>query len=209
MEGEATLDLARDFSTKHLKQAAAGFRTADPNLLAAVQRALEMPLHWRVPRLEASSNIHLYQAKPNHNPLFLEFAKLDFNLFQTLHQHELKSVSRWWKSSYIVERLNFVRDRVVENFFWTVGIFNSPRYSNARRVEAKLNCLLCTIDDIYDVYGTLDELQVFTDVIQRWSDTANIGHLPEYMKLSYFAVHNFVNEVAYDVCKEQGILVSR
>ncbi|CAH9107726.1 unnamed protein product [Cuscuta europaea] len=209
MEGETTLDLARDFSTKHLKRAAAGnFRTVDPNLRVAVQRALEMPLHWRVPRLEASGNIHLYHAKPNHNPVLLELAKLDFNILQTLHQHELKSVSRWWKSSYIAERLNFVRDRVVENFFWTVGIFNYPGYSNARRIEAKLNCLLCTIDDIYDVYGTLDELQVFTDVIERWSDTTNIGHLPEYMKLSYFAVHNFVNEVAYDVCKEQGILVS-
>ncbi|CAH9107738.1 unnamed protein product [Cuscuta europaea] len=166
MEGETMLDLARDFSTKHLKRAAAGFRTVEPNLLVAVQRALEMPLHWRVQRLEANINIHLYQAKPNHNPLLLELAKLDFNLVQTLHQHELKFVSRWWESSYIGERMKFARDRVVENFFWAVGIHSNPRKSNARRMQAKLICLLYTVDDMYDIYGTPDELQAFTDAIE-------------------------------------------
>ncbi|CAH9143313.1 unnamed protein product [Cuscuta epithymum] len=209
MEGETTLDLARDFSTKHLKRAAAGSTTANPNLLAAVERALEMPLHWRVPRLEASSNIHLYQAKPNHNPVLLELAKLDFNLVQTLHQHELKSVSRWWENSYIGEKMKFARDRVVENFFWAVGILSNPRDSNARRMQAKLICLFYTVDDMYDIYGTLDELQVFTDAVERWSDITEIGHLPDYMKPFYSALHNHVNEVAYDAGKKQGILVSR
>ncbi|KAL4593838.1 hypothetical protein ACB092_M009800 [Castanea dentata] len=44
-----------------------------------------------------------------------------------------------------------------------------------------------TIDDIYDAYGTYDELELFTDAIKRW-DINRIDQLPEYMKLCYKAL---------------------
>ncbi|XP_019155655.1 PREDICTED: (-)-alpha-terpineol synthase-like [Ipomoea nil] len=121
---------------------------------------------------------------------------------------DLKFMSRWWKKSLIPERLTFVRDRVVENFFWTVGSSSDPKYVNCRKIGAKLNCFICTIDDMYDVYGTLDELQLFTDTIERWVDVTEIGHLPEYMRFCYLALNNFVNEVAFDVSKEHGISIA-
>nr|GMD23007.1 terpene synthase 10-like [Ipomoea batatas] len=190
MEGETTLELARDFSAKHLKH------------------ALKLPLHWRMPRLEARGFIDSYdKGKTTSDAILLELAKLDFNIVQAVHLEDLRFVSRWWKNSYIAEKLTFVRDRVVENFFWGIGSNPNPKYVNYRRTVAKLNCFICTVDDIYDVYGTLDELQLFTDTIERWDDVTKVEHLPDYMRLCYFALNNFVNELAYDILKEHGIFI--
>nr|GMD24428.1 terpene synthase 10-like [Ipomoea batatas] len=190
MEGETSLELARDFSTKHLKH------------------ALKLPLHWRMPRLEARGFIDSYdKGKTTSNAILLELAMLDFNIVQAVHLEDLRFVSSWWKNSYIAEKLTFVRDRVVENFFWAIGSNPNPKYVNYRRTVAKLNCFICTVDDIYDVYGTLDELQLFTDTIERWDDITKVEHLPDYMRLCYLALNNFVNELAYDILKEHGIFI--
>nr|GMD33151.1 terpene synthase 10-like [Ipomoea batatas] len=87
MEGETILDLARDFSAKNLN---------DPKLLTPVQRALELPLHWRMPRLESRffiDSCDLGKTTSNH-PILLELAKLDFNIVQAAHLEELRFVSR-------------------------------------------------------------------------------------------------------------------
>ncbi|CAO2836178.1 unnamed protein product [Amaranthus hypochondriacus] len=44
--------------------------------------------------------------------------------------------------------------------------------------------LVSIINDTYDAYGTIQELQLFTEAIQRW-DKRYINELPEYMKLIY------------------------
>nr|GME04273.1 terpene synthase 10-like [Ipomoea batatas] len=165
-EGETTLELAKIFSTKHLKRVAHEKNLNNLGLLASVQRAMELPLHWRMPRSEARCFIDSYD-KGKRNTILSELAKLDFNMVQAVHQEDLRFVSRWWENSYIRERLTFVRDSMVENFFWAIATNSNPKFSNWRRIKAKLNCLICTIDDIYDVYGTLDELHLFTDVIER------------------------------------------
>ncbi|CAK9185517.1 unnamed protein product [Ilex paraguariensis] len=67
-----------------------------------------------------------------------------------------------------------------------------------------MSCIVPTIDDMYDVYGSLDELQCFTDAVDRW-DLEAMEDLPEYMKLCYLAMFNFGNEIASDVLKDHGL----
>ena len=68
----------------------------------------------------------------------------------------------WWRETGLANQLHFSRDRIVENYFWTIGQIQEPQFGYVRRIMAKLYTLLTTIDDIYDIYGTLEELQLFT-----------------------------------------------
>ena len=67
----------------------------------------------------------------------------------------------------LVDKLGFARDRPFECFLWTVGVFPEARYSSIRVELAKTISILLVIDDIYDTYGSLDELVLFNDAIQR------------------------------------------
>ncbi|KAI4324235.1 hypothetical protein L6164_023789 [Bauhinia variegata] len=101
------------------------------------------------------------------------------------------------------EKLGFARDKIVENFVWTVAFSFLPHFGHLRRVLTKVNALITTIYDIYDVYGTLEELELFTDVVSRWDINA-IDTLPEYMKICFLELYNFVDEFARDILKEKG-----
>ena len=76
-------------------------------------------------------------------------------------------VVRWWKKTGLGERLNFARDRIMENFFCTVGVIFEPDFGYSRRMSTMVNALITTIDDVYDVFGTLDEFELFTDAVER------------------------------------------
>nr|QWQ79604.1 TPS46 [Juglans sigillata] len=200
IEGESILEEARHFATKHLKDYVE--KSKDQNLQAMVNHALELPLHWRMIRLEARWFIDVYSSREDLNPSLLEFARLDFNMVQAVHQEDLKAVSRWWESTSLGE-LSFVRDRVVESFLWAVGISFEPQFGYERRMLTRLVALLTSIDDVYDVYGTLDELELFTDVVERWDINA-MEQLPHYMQICFLTIYNSINEIAFNILKEKG-----
>lgn len=68
----------------------------------------------------------------------------------------------------IANKLQFARDRLMESFFWAVGMVFEPEYSNCRKGLTKVAALITTLDDIYDIYGSLDELEQFTDAVERF-----------------------------------------
>jgi len=75
---------------------------------------------------------------------------------------------RWWvKDLNVSINFPFVRDRIVEGCFWTFGVYSEPQYCLARRTLKKAIAMISIIDDIYDAYGTIDELEIFTNAIER------------------------------------------
>ncbi|KAL0384412.1 UNVERIFIED_CONTAM: (R)-limonene synthase [Sesamum radiatum] len=164
--GEKTLDLAREFATDFLQK---NFdeNIDDENLALMVRHALELPKHWRVERPNTRWFIEAYEKRADVKSVVLELAKLDFNIVQATHQQELKHVYEWWKQTGLAEKLPFARDRMVECYFWSVGYFFHPKNGYPRIMTAKLNALITVVDDIFDVYGTLEELQLFYNAIQR------------------------------------------
>ncbi|XVE83471.1 hypothetical protein DITRI_Ditri16bG0090800 [Diplodiscus trichospermus] len=85
----------------------------------------------------------------------------------------------------------------------SVGVASDPQFGKLRRMLTKINALITAIDDVYDVYGTLDELHIFTQAVERWDINA-MAVLSEYMKTCFFGLFNPINVMAYDTLKEKG-----
>ncbi|KAF3652744.1 5-epiaristolochene synthase [Capsicum annuum] len=183
--GEDILEDALAFSTTHLESAAPHLNSP---LKEQVMHALDQSLHKGIPPIEIQFFISsIYYKQETKNDMLLRFAKLDYNMLQMLHKQELAEVSRWWKDLNFVNTLLYARDRVVECYFWALGVYYEPQYSQARVMLVKTIAMISIVDDTYDAYGTVEELAIYTDVIQRW-DIKEIGRLPDYMKISYKAL---------------------
>ncbi|KAF7834256.1 terpene synthase [Senna tora] len=162
VENESILEKARVLSQKIMKEYVRKEKENNGEMLALINHALELPLHWRMDRWEALWFINAYETCANMIPALLQFAKLDFNMLQAIYLEELKDVSR--------------------------------------KFLAKLIALGTTIDDVYDVYGSLEELELFTQTVDRWDINA-IDDLPHYMKECFLTILNLVDELAFDILK--------
>ncbi|CAL5431483.1 unnamed protein product [Camellia sinensis] len=127
IDGESLLDEARDFTTRNLKENLKK-KDIDQNLAMLVRHSLELPLHWRVRRLEARWFIDVYERRRDMNSILLELAQLDFNMVQAIHQQEVKQMSRWWRSTCLGKKLSFARDRLMERFLWPLGMNFEPQF---------------------------------------------------------------------------------
>ncbi|KAL0457937.1 UNVERIFIED_CONTAM: Isoprene synthase, chloroplastic [Sesamum latifolium] len=168
LDGESTLDKAREFTSFHLKNM---LGEMDMKSAMGVSRALELPSHHRMQRLEARWNIEMYDKQNKANQLLRKLATLDFNLVQNVHQRDLQEAS-----------------------------------SKCRVGLTKVVNLITVLDDIYDVYGSADELELLTNAVDKW-DVNAVNDLPDYMKLFFFALYNTVNDMAYDTLKEQDQVI--
>ncbi|XP_042515298.1 (-)-germacrene D synthase-like [Macadamia integrifolia] len=197
VHGEDILDEALEFTTARLNSIV----TNDHPLATQVMHALKQSLRNSPPRIEARHYISAYQEDKTKNESLLKFAKIDFNLLQAIHQQELTQLSKWWKELGLASKLPYARDRLVESYFFVVGIYFEPHYALGRKIVTKVTALLTIIDDTYDAYGTLEELQLFTDAIERW-DLSAINRLPKYMKVLYSAILDVYNEIEEDFRKD-------
>ncbi|XP_047309619.1 probable terpene synthase 2 [Impatiens glandulifera] len=173
----------------------------NPYLSQQVTNALNQSLHKGMIRIEARKYFPIYENYNTHDNKLLEFAKLDYNILQRMYQRELAELTRWWKDLDFVNKCPFARDRLVEGYFCTLAIYFEPQYSYSRKMATKMIAFLSVLDDIYDAYGTWEELVILTDAINRyteymkvmsniflkeasWLHTSYIPTLEEYMNVS-------------------------
>ncbi|CAN1832796.1 (-)-germacrene D synthase [Linum perenne] len=186
--GETVLDEAIEFTTSHLANL-----VGNDCLGERVTRALKRPLRKGVEKHEQLFFISSYEREEGHNQMLLELAKLSWNVLQDLYQQELRDLTKWWIELDFAKKLSFARDRLVEVYFWAVATMWEPKFSLSRYLLMKTAVLISITDDMYDVHGTNDELEVFTDAVERW-DTS-MKDLPEYMTLFYKALIDLMDEI--------------
>nr|QLI42755.1 (-)-germacrene D synthase-like protein 2 [Nigella sativa] len=198
--GEDIMDEALAFATKHLNLMLPHLSSP---LAVQVQHALKLPLQKSVERIEGRRYISFYQQDQSRNETLLEFAKLDFNALQRLHQNEITILTSWWEGLDMKSRLPYpVRDRVVEAYIIMSSVFFEPQFSLGRIHLTKIWLITTLIDDAHDTYGKLDELQLLCEAIQRWDD-AELSELTGPLKHVFLETVNFVKEVEREM-KERG-----
>ncbi|KAI7756810.1 LOW QUALITY PROTEIN: hypothetical protein M8C21_028786 [Ambrosia artemisiifolia] len=190
--GENVLSHLREITTRHLSSSISQLST---------KLHKKLPRHMRMERLEARGYIEEYGNEDDHNPIVLEFAKYKYNKVQSTFQMELVE-----EHLGLSAKLPFVRDRHIECFLWIVGLLPEPSFSGSRIELAKAIAIMLVIDDIYDTYGSYDDLVPFTEAIQRW-DLNEMEQLPEYMKICFKALYNTNNEICVKVLSERGLSV--
>ncbi|KAM3285332.1 hypothetical protein P3S67_024131 [Capsicum chacoense] len=137
----------------------------------------------------------------NTNPMLLQLAKLNFNIIQATHQNDLKDVIRWWRNLCIVEDLDFTRDRIVESFFFAAGIASEAQHGSMRKWLTKVIQLILIIDDVYDIYGSLTEVQQFTRAIEKW-DPKEVQKLPTCIQICFRALHDTMEEISIEIQRQ-------
>ncbi|GLJ34131.1 hypothetical protein SUGI_0686020 [Cryptomeria japonica] len=174
--GETIMEQAKSFASRYLEQTLAESHNIreKSQLLTEVEYFKNTSWRSRNPRWEAWNSIQIFRRDIDSwmsiegvyrmsNEIcknILEAAILDFNILQAQHQNELKIISKWWTESSVKE-FNFFRHRHVEYYLgYACGLYEFE-FSLTRVGYAKLGVMVTLIDDIFDTYGTIDELVHF------------------------------------------------
>ncbi|MBA0742598.1 hypothetical protein Gogos_015638 [Gossypium gossypioides] len=136
LHGETILKEALAFTMFHLKLVKT---MMDYPLSTQIANALKQPLRKSLPRLVARSYIPIYEGYATHDKNLIKFAKLDFNMVQHLHKEELSKINRWWKCLAAATNFLFIRDRLVECYFWILGVYFETHYTIARTFITHIN----------------------------------------------------------------------
>ena len=65
-------------------------------------------------------------------------------------------------------KLTYIRDRMVECYFYSITVFHGEENSIARIILAKMYVLLVLLDDTFDVRATFEESQMLDEALQRY-----------------------------------------
>ena len=66
------------------------------------------------------------------------------------------------------KELELARMQPLKWYIWSLGCLTDPMFSQQTVELTKVVSFIYIIDDIFDVYGSLDELILFTEAVSRY-----------------------------------------
>ncbi|CAI0378694.1 unnamed protein product [Linum tenue] len=85
---------------------------------------------------------------------------------------------------------------------WPLGGFLKPDYTVGRIFVTKITQLVSVLDDIFDVHGTIDELECVVNVIERWEITDEDDKVPDYFEFWFKTLLGVFAEIEAHVSNE-------
>lgn len=74
----------------------------------------------------------------------------------------------WWKELRVESNLSFVRDRIVEVYFWMSGGCYDPQYSHSRIILTKIVAFITILDDTLDSHANSYESMQLAEAVERY-----------------------------------------
>ncbi|KAG6472738.1 hypothetical protein ZIOFF_070215 [Zingiber officinale] len=174
--GEGILYEANRFATHHLNSSMPHFA---PHFAKFIRQTLAHPYHVSLQSYRARRFlVSLGGGEQGRRKIVEEFARRDFKEVQLLHLQELEQVTSWWETLGLARELKFARDQPSKWYTWSMTVLSNPKFSSYRVALTKVIAFVYLIDDIFDVYGSLDELKLFVKAMNKWELSANIDPLP-------------------------------
>ncbi|KAK7400446.1 hypothetical protein VNO78_11654 [Psophocarpus tetragonolobus] len=198
--GEDVLAEAGEFSGRVLREKMSCITNQEAML---VKRTLEHPFHKSLPIFTARSFLDDFHGSNTWLGSLKEVTKMDFRLLQCSYHREIAQVFKWWTGLGLANELMYARNQPLKWYLWSLACFTDSSLSEERVELTKPISLIYIIDDIFDVYGTLDELTLFTEAVYRW-DIKAIEHLPDYMKTFFRVLYNLTNEISSKIYQKHG-----
>ncbi|KAF8030060.1 hypothetical protein BT93_E2476 [Corymbia citriodora subsp. variegata] len=200
-EGEDVLDEVRESIGQRLY---ASLADLDHVQARFVRNSLNNPFHKSLASFTAKDCLRNFVGRSYSWTKNLgELAHLDMNIVGSVHQRESLQVSNWWKDLGMAKELKYARDQPLKWYMWPMAILTETGLSQERVLVTKPISFIYIIDDIFDVYGTIDELTLFTDVVNRWECTEK-DNIPDYMRMCFHALDDITNEVSLAVYQNHG-----
>ncbi|KAJ9537023.1 hypothetical protein OSB04_029756 [Centaurea solstitialis] len=193
VEGETILDEAEQLSRQLLEDAMMFLE--DEQLKSMVIQTLENPYQKTLPLFNLN--------KEFKGTILQELAEMDFKMMKSIHRTELDQIYRWWKELGLCQELTRARDQPLKWYLWPMAALTNPNLSMQRIHLTKTISLIYIIDDLFDVYGNIRDLTLFTEAVNRW-DVNAIEELPYYMRSSFKALYDITNEIANKVYAQHG-----
>ncbi|GAB4826798.1 hypothetical protein Ancab_033679 [Ancistrocladus abbreviatus] len=194
--GEGILDEANEFSAQLLN---ASMKNLHQPLASAVSYALNHPHHCSLAKFTAQNFLHSLSDEKGLRHELQELAAMEFSRVQSIYQSEIHEILRWWKELGLAKELKFARDdQPLEWYMWLQATLPDPSLSKLRTELVKPLSLIYIIDDIFDVYGTLGDLCLFTEAVN------SLEQLPDYMKICLKALYDITDKTSLNLFVDHG-----
>ncbi|KAL5702321.1 hypothetical protein ACHQM5_027551 [Ranunculus cassubicifolius] len=201
MEGEGILDLANAFTSVYLRGSAKKWSQHQARIIKDI---VDHPNHLTIARFNIKNVMKNQKSGVGSYDFNLqELARMDFNIVQALHNAELQQLVKWCRDLGISRKLDFARDQPVKWYMWSMTILADPMYTEERIDLTKCISFIYMMDDIFDVYGTLDELVLFDKAINKW-EVDTFEQLSDPMKIYLKALYKTTEEISYKIFKKYG-----